>query len=385
MLDVFFDTLERSLLELKKNDCYRSLREYSGVDFGSNDYLGFAHDEGLRAAMLEEASQVALSSSSSRLLPGNHSQHIEAELHFAKFVGSEASLFFNSGYDANFALLTTLPTRHDLILYDEHSHASWFEGAHASVAKTVRFDHNSAIDLKTHIERAQAEGGIRQIFIVIESIYSMDGDLAPIKEIAAIASKYSCLLIIDEAHATGVRGSRGEGLTSECLARTDGILTVHTCGKALGAAGAFVAGRKTVLDYLINRARPFIYTTALPPIIPLQVMNSVRRLESEGVELIAHLRERSARVRHCLKNRLTYWSVPDGETPIIPVIIGSAKHTIKASQYLQEHGSVVPAIRPPTVAKGSSRLRLNISLRQSESELTELVDQIVKAEQLCHD
>jgi 8-amino-7-oxononanoate synthase len=319
------------------------------------------------------------------LLPGNHSQHFEAERHFASFVGAETSLFFNSGYDANFALLTTLPTRHDLILYDEYSHASWYEGAHASVAMTIRFDHNSAIDLESQIMRTQREVAVRQLFIVIESIYSMDGDLAPIKEIAAVAAKYSALLIIDEAHATGVRGSRGEGLTYECLTRSDGILTVHTCGKALGAAGAFVVGKATIKDYLINRARPFIYTTALPPIIPIQVINSVKRLETEGTGLIKELRERSMRVRDCLKKRLTHWSVPDGETPIIPVIIGSASDTVKASRYLQQQGMNVPAIRPPTVPKGESRLRLNISLGHSECELSEVMEHIVQAEHFVHD
>jgi 8-amino-7-oxononanoate synthase len=385
VLDVFFDTLERSLLELKTNDCYRSLKVCSGADFGSNDYLGFAHDEALRQAMLVEARCVGLSSSSSRLLPGNHVHHLEAERYFASFVGAEGSLFFNSGYDANFALLTTLPTRHDLILYDEYCHASWYEGAHASVAKSIRFDHNSAIDLESQILRTQRELAVRQLFIVIESIYSMDGDLASIKEIAAVAKKYSALLMIDEAHATGVRGSRGEGLASECLTRSDGILTVHTCGKALGAVGAFVVGKATIMDYLINKARPFIYTTALPPIIPIQVMNSVRRLEAEGTGLIGRLRERSARVRYCLKNQLKRWVVPDGETPIIPVIIGSAGETVRAAHHLQERGFDVPAIRPPTVPKGSSRLRLNISLGHSERELSELIRHMVQAEQLSHD
>ncbi len=376
MRDTWLHTLEQELSSLREKGRYRALRTYAGIDFGSNDYLGFATDEALKKVAIASFQSVALSSSSSRLLPGHHAEHLAAERCFANFVGSESAVLFNSGYDANHALLTTLPTRHDLILYDERSHASIYDGVHASLAKSRRFAHNSVGDLAAHLERAQAT----RIFIVLESVYSMDGDVAKLKELAGIAKEFGAICIVDEAHATGVLGTKGEGLVKEALGRDETIVTIHTCGKALGAAGAFVAGSKTVTDYLVNKARPFIYTTALPPIVPIQIQYAVRRLESEGAALVLALRERSNAVRTELQKLLTRWSVPDGLTPIISIIIGKDEDALRAARALEEYGFEVPAIRPPTVPEGSARLRLNVSLRHSASDLRNVTEAIVKAE-----
>jgi len=375
--------LDRELERLREKGRFRSLRMYaamedrSSIDFGSNDYLGFAEDRKLKEQALESLRASALSSSSSRLLPGYHSEHLAAEKYFANFVGAEAALFFNSGYDANMALLTTLPTRHDLILYDERSHASIYDGVHASLAKSRRFAHNSASDLDRILENRELSG---QIFVVLESVYSMDGDVAELAKIANVASEYEAIMIVDEAHATGVLGQRGEGLVKETIGRNSGILTLHTCGKALGAAGAFVAGSRTVMEFLVNKARPFIYTTALPPIIPLQILNAVRRLESEGSALAQKLRERSDFVRARLRASLVHWKVTEGVTPIISIIIGEDEDALRASQALSKLGFDVPAIRPPTVPEGSARLRMNISLRHSKEELRGVVESIVETE-----
>jgi len=388
--DAWLRNLERELDALHEKGRLRSLRMYSGIDFGSNDYLGFAEDRELKELAVEALRASALSSSSSRLLPGHHAEHLAAEKYFANFVGSESALFFNSGYDANMALLTTLPTRHDLILYDERSHASIYDGVHASLAKSQRFAHNSASDLARHLERMQAGSAAprvgqrfqpAQIFVLIESVYSMDGDIAELSELAIVAEEYGAIMIVDEAHATGVLGRHGEGLVKETIGSSSNVLTVHTGGKALGAAGAFVAGSKTVVEYLVNKARPFIYTTALPPIIPLQLMNAVRRLETEGSALVRRLRERSVFVRTELQRSLARWMVPNGIAPIISIIIGAEGDALQASHSLQGMGFDVPAIRPPTVPEGSARLRLNISLRHSEEELRGVVEAIVKTEQ----
>jgi 8-amino-7-oxononanoate synthase len=383
--------LEQELSGLKEKGRYRSLKTYSGIDFGSNDYLGFATDAKLKAEAFEDFQSIALSSSSSRLLPGHHAEHLEAEKVFAHFVGAESALLFNSGYDANQALLTTLPSRHDLILYDERSHASIYDGVHASLAKRQRFVHNSARDLSRLLNRAQAGRSMSDhaaapreepahIFVALESVYSMDGDVAMLKEIVEVANEFDAVVIIDEAHATGILGKRGEGLVSDSIVRNDNIITVHTCGKALGAGGAFVCGSKTVTEYLINKARPFIYTTALPPIIPLQIISAVRRLESEGVELVKTLREKSDFVRANLQNSLKQWTVPDGVTPIISIIIGNDDDVLHAAQALANNGFDVPAIRPPTVPDGTARLRLNVSLRHSDEALRKVVETIVKTE-----
>ncbi len=372
--------LEQELEVLREKGRYRSLKTYSGIDFGSNDYLGFATNPKLRSEAMGRFKSIALSSSSSRLLPGHHTEHREAENVFANFVGVESALLFNSGYDANHALLTTLPTRHDLILYDERSHASIYDGVHASLAKSQRFTHNSTKDLDAQLRRAMERFLPAQIFVVLESVYSMDGDVANLKEIVEVANEFDAIVIVDEAHATGVLGKRGEGFVKDSIARNENIITVHTCGKALGAAGAFVCGSKIVTDYLINKARPFIYTTALPPIIPLQITNAIRLLESEGSALVQSLRTKSDFVRERLQYLLTTWTVDDGMTPIISIIIGKDEDALRASVLLKDRGFEVPAIRPPTVPDGTARLRLNVSLRHSDEELRNVVEAIVKIE-----
>lgn len=370
------DRLKRELDELRAKNRYRSLQTYGGIDFGSNDYLGFAVDKELKEEAIRNFERIALSSSGSRLLPGNHSEHLEAEKIFAKFVGSESALLFNSGYDANHALLTTLPTRHDLILYDERSHASIYDGVHVSLAKSRRFHHNSAEDLTRIIPKDHSG----QIFIVLESVYSMDGDVARLQEIAVVAKEASAVMIVDEAHATGVLGTKGEGLVSSTIEMDERIITVHTCGKSLGAAGAFVCSSNIVKEYLINKARGFIFTTALPPIMPLQTIAAVKQLQSNGTKLVLQLKERSDFVRMELKSKLTKWDVRDDITPIISIIIGSDSDTLKASSKLKSCGFEVPAVRPPTVPEGTARLRLNVSLRHSEDALRQVVDAICNAE-----
>ena len=380
MRENWLHKLDQELSGLKDKGRYRSLKTYAGIDFGSNDYLGFATDPKLKADAIELFKSIAISSSSSRLLPGHHAEHLEAEKVFANFVGAESALLFNSGYDANHALLTTLPTRHDLILYDERSHASIYDGVHASLAKSQRFTHNAADDLEQLFHRVEQRIQPAQIFVVLESVYSMDGDVAKLKEIVEVAHPFEAIIIVDEAHTTGVLGKRGEGLVKDTITRNDNIITVHTCGKALGAAGAFVCGGKTVTEYLVNKARGFIYTTALPPIIPLQIINSVKRLGSEGAGLVNALREKSDFVRSGLQKRLTKWCVPGGLTPIISIIIGKDDDALHAAQALTERGFDVPAVRPPTVPEGSARLRLNVSLRHSKSDLQNVVDAIVQTE-----
>ena len=380
MRENWFLKLEQELSELRQKGRYRSLKTYSGIDFGSNDYLGFATDPKLKTEAIEAFGSISLSSSSSRLLLGHHAEHLAAEKVFANFVGAESALLFNSGYDANHALLTTLPTRHDLILYDERSHASIYDGVHASLAKSHRFNHNSARDLRELIIRMQSPESSGQIFIVLESVYSMDGDVANLKEIAEVANTFGAIIIVDEAHATGVLGKRGEGLVKDAIQRNDNIITVHTCGKALGAAGAFVCGSKAVMEYLINKARGFIYTTALPPIIPLQIINAIKLLESEGNELVGALRQKSDYIRAALQQTLLTWSVPDGITPIISIIIGRDEDAVHASRYIADKGFDVPAVRPPTVPDGTARLRLNVSLRHSEEDLQNVVEAIMNTE-----
>ncbi len=380
MREDWLKNLEQELSELRKKGRYRSLKTYSGIDFGSNDYLGFATDPKLKSEVLDGLKSIALSSSSSRLLPGHHEEHLAAESAFARFIGSESALLFNSGYDANHALLTTLPTRHDLILYDERSHASIYDGVHSSLAKSQRFAHNSAQDLEARLKRERKSSQHSQIFVVLESVYSMDGDVAELKQIVEVADQFGAIVIVDEAHATGVLGKWGEGLVKYTIPRNDNVITVHTCGKALGSAGAFLCGCKTLVDFLINKARGFIYTTALPPIIPLQIINALHHLESNGQALVSDLRAKSNLVREQLRQSLATWRVTDGITPIISIIIGRDEDALQAAQLLADHNFDVPAVRPPTVPNGTARLRLNVSLRHSDQDLRNVIEAIYRTE-----
>ncbi len=376
--EAWFQKLGAELNALREKGRIRSLQRYSGIDFGSNDYLGFANNPELKAAAVEAMRTGALSSSASRLLPGHHAEHLAAEKKFAGFTGAEAALLFNSGYDANMALLTTLPTRHDYIFYDERSHASIYDGVHSSLAKSRRFAHNSADDLSRLFAHREPASG--QIFVVFESVYSMDGDIANVTELAEVANEHDAILIVDEAHATGVLGEHGEGMVTSAIGREPNIITLHTCGKALAAAGAFVAASRLVTEYLVNKARPFIYTTALPPIVPLQIINAVGKLESNGASLVQKLRERSIFVRSRLRESLRQWIVPESTTPIISIGIGADADAVRAARVLVERGFVVPAVRPPTVPEGTARLRMNISLRHTDEELNHAVEAIAEVE-----
>jgi 8-amino-7-oxononanoate synthase len=372
--------LTREISKLKGNSRYRSLSPSFGIDFTSNDYLGLAHSEALRIRVTEYLSKdIPLSSSGSRLLRGNHPEHELLERRFAEFLSCEVTLFFNSGYDANFALLTTLPTRHDTILLDSLVHASLKEGAHASVAEKRTFEHNSLASLRQVADNMRTSG---DTFVVIESIYSMDGDESPLAEIASFCVERGFVLIVDEAHGTGVLGQNGRGLIDELGLRSRVNISVHTCGKALGSAGGIVASNQLIKEYLINKARPFIYTTALPPIIPLQTIAALDLLEERG-DLLAALHSNIASVRKTLTASLRNWRVIEGRSPIIAVIVGDDSTALNAARYLQSNGLDVRAIRPPTVPAGTARLRITIHADHTEAEIMRLCDSLIQAEAVC--
>ncbi|MDP4198765.1 MAG: 8-amino-7-oxononanoate synthase [Bacteroidota bacterium] len=371
------DRLARELERLREQSRLRSLSSPRGIDFTSNDYLGLARNGELRALVIEYLKDGApLSSSGSRLLRGNHPAHEALETQCATFFGTEAALYFNSGYDANLALLTTLPTRHDTIMLDSLVHASIKEGAHASLAAKRVFDHNSLDSLRSI--RIEAAGNV---YVVIESIYSMDGDEAPLREIADFCSEREYILIVDEAHATGVFGRHGRGLIDELGIRSGVAISMHTMGKALAAAGAIVACSQTVKDYLVNKARPLIYTTALPPAVAFQAMTSVDLMDH-----MDHERRRLFQNISIVRDGLTSlrrWYVVEGRSPIIAVVIGAEHEALRAAEHIRSAGLDIRAIRPPTVPENSSRLRIAIHADHSQTELDRLVNTLYEAEATC--
>ncbi len=351
---------------LRRRDRLRALAPRAGCDFASNDYLGLAESEEYRdAAKAALARGVPLGAGGSRLLRGNHPEHEALEEEAARFFGSEAALFFGAGFAANEALLATLPQRGDLILYDELIHASAHEGMRLSRARSVAVKHNDAAAFE---EAISAAGEVGRIWIAVESLYSMDGDMAPLRELAETARRHHAFLLIDEAHATGVFGPGGRGLAHEMEGR-ENIVTLHTCGKALGLSGAMVCLPRLLREFLINRCRQFIFATAPSPLLAASIRAALRIIE--GAE---HRRERLAsRVARVGRNLRRATGVEPSGTQIQPVIVGSEERALTLAGKMQAQGFDIRAIRPPTVPLGTSRLRISLTLNPSDEQMDAMI------------
>jgi 8-amino-7-oxononanoate synthase len=353
--------LTERLRAIDNDGLRRTLRPPSGIDLCSNDYLGLAAHPSLKQRMADSVISEGVGSTGSRLLRGERSAFARVEEKFARFKGAERSLYFSSGYLANLAVLTTFPEAGDVIFSDERNHASLIDGARLSRARRVVFPHNDAAALKRLLRE---DIGAGQKFVVVESLFSMDGDQAPLAEYAALCRAAGAELIVDEAHAIGVYGERGKGLAG------DVFLSVNTAGKALGVGGAFVAGPADAIEYLIQRARPFIFSTAPPPAIAAALEASL--------EVIVNEPERRERLLACaryLRKRLGL----AGDSPIIPIIIGENERAVAVARELQATGFDVRAIRPPTVPAGTARLRVTMNQGLSEDVLDRFVAALAAA------
>lgn len=366
---------EAELEELRQRGLYRRLAPDSGIDFTSNDYLGLSRHPALRAAVIEAVQSAAVGASASRLLRGSSDAHAALEQSAAEFFGTQKALFFGSGFTANFALFSTLLTRHDAVVFDEHIHASVKEGIHAAPAKRFRVRHNDAQSFEDALRRAR-ESDAKRLLIAVESVYSMDGDLAPLHELEQLARAHGAVLVIDEAHATGVFGplgrGAGEGLPSE------NIISVHPCGKALGVSGALVCGSRLVVDYLVNKARPFIYSTAPPPMIAAAVKRAMELVDEEPWR-----RRRVLDLARVAHDAICPGAAFRG-SQIIPVNLGDAGRTLGAAAKLQRAGFDVRAVRPPTVPEGTSRLRISIHADHSETDIAGLAEAVASLLQSSH-
>lgn len=352
----------------------RTLASRAGRDFASNDYLGLADSEALRAALAAGIERgLPAGSGGSRLLRGNHAEHEALEMHAARHYGSEAALFFSTGFAANAALFATLPQCGDLIVHDELIHASAHDGMKLGRAGHVAAAHNDAGAFDDIIARWRVGGGAGRPWIAVESLYSMDGDRAPLAALAAVAERHEAILIVDEAHATGVFGAGGAGLAHD-LVRRDNLITLHTCGKALGCEGALLCGPQIVRDFVINRGRPFIFSTAPSPLIAWLVR--------QAIEIVANEPERQARlhslVRHAAE-RLVPLGIPASGTQILPVIIGDNDRTMRIAGSLRDAGFDIRGIRPPTVAQGTARLRIAITLNVDEANIDDMAHALAQA------
>ena len=377
MMQDRYAPFDAQLRGLAAEDRLRGLMPAKGHDFASNDYLALANDPRLlNAAKAALERGVPVGSGGSRLLRGNHPEHEALEAEAATFFGAQSCLYFGSGYAANLALLSTLPQRGDLIVYDDLIHASVHEGLKARRADAVPVLHNDPQAVDDAITSWRARGGKGTVWIVVESLYSMDGDRAPLADLFAIAERHDAFLMIDEAHATGVYGEGGRGL-SEPYEGHPAMIALHTCGKALGVSGGLVTGDKRIIDFLINRARPFIFATAPSPLNAAILREALLMVADTPVR-----RTRLAMLAHHANtnfaNRLGI--LPSG-SQIIPVIIGENAAAMHVAQRLQGAGFDCRAVRPPTVPAGTARLRISITLHATLEGIDQLTEEMVLAMQ----
>lgn len=335
----------------------------------SNNYLGLADHPRLKELAVEMTHKYGCSSGASRLISGTMSLHRQLEEELAAFKGTEGALVYNCGYMANLGVLSTVVDRGDVIFSDALNHASIVDGCRLSRAEVKIYRHHDIGHLEESLRHYGAS--FRRRLIVTDSVFSMDGDVAPLPEISALAEKYDALLLVDDAHATGVLGPGGRGSASHFQLPPDSIdLIMGTLGKALGSCGAFVAGRREYLDYLINKSRSFIYTTALPPAVLGASLAAVRLLR-EDPGLVEELRQKVAYFRQGL--RKMNFKVSADPTPIIPVIVGDAGQAMRLSEEFLQAGIFIQGIRPPTVEPGSSRLRVTVTRDLSWSRMDEIL------------
>jgi 8-amino-7-oxononanoate synthase len=346
--------IRASLAQLEQDGLRRTLRPPTGVDFSSNDYLGLAAHPLLKDRMGSAVRELGCGSTGSRLLRGERDCFSAVERRFAQFKGTDRALYFSSGYLANLAVLTTFPEAGATIFSDQLNHASLIDGVRLSRAQRSVFPHLSPGPL--------AHGA----FLATESVFSMDGDLAPLTDYAGLCQSTQSALVVDEAHAVGIYGARGSGLIEESGIGEDVFVSINPAGKALGAAGAFVAGPEWAIEYLAQRARPFIFSTAPPPSIAAALEASLDVIEAEP-ERRTRLRALSRYLRAGLAAEGI--EVPAGDSPIIPVILGTNDRAVAVAGAMQVEGFDVRAIRPPTVPPGTARLRISVNVNLSEEVL----------------
>jgi 8-amino-7-oxononanoate synthase len=370
MLDVF----EKDLLGLAQQGRLRALRGRAGADFTSNDYLGMAESEELkRAAAAAIARGVPVGSGGSRLLRGNHPEHEALEQEAAAYFGAETALYFGGGYVANLAIFSTLPQRGDLVLHDELIHASVHEGLRRGRAETLSIPHNNIDAFDAAIVGWRAQGGKGRPWISVESLYSMDGDSPDLAALLTVADRHEAMLVIDEAHATGVLGPHGRGLAADFEGR-DNVITLHTCGKALGTVGGFVLAPRIIRDFLVNRARPFIFATAPSPLIA-----AITRAALEISRTNPERREQLARLVQFAGTELRRRCGIEGSgTHILPVIIGSDQAAVDVAAALQRRGFDIRAIRPPTVPEGTARLRIALTTAVDQATVAALFEALAE-------
>jgi 8-amino-7-oxononanoate synthase len=376
-----FDFIESELSRLKEAGLYRKLRRVEGdqgptlildgrevINFSSNNYLGIANHPALGEAAKSAIDRYGCGAGASRLISGNMTLHEELESKIAEFKGTEAALVFNSGFQLNTGVISTMVGKGDAVFSDALNHASIIDGCRLSRAKAAVYAHLDMNQLEHELKQSQV---VRRRLIVTESLFSMDGDEAPLADIVDLAERYGAMVMVDEAHATGVYEPNGAGLVAKLGLGDRVLVQMGTLGKALGGFGAYVAGSKALRELLINRCRSFIFTTSLPPAVMAMAIVAIELVEREPQRRQA-LRGNSATLRGGLAS-LGY-ALGGSRSQILPLIVGDAQQCMKLSQRLLDQGVFAQGIRPPTVPPGTSRLRITLMATHTDEQIDQALE-----------
>jgi len=359
------DKLTKAIAQKKETNIWRNIRvrnnstSFDGVStviMASNDYLGLSTHPQVVAVSANAVKEYGVGAGASRLVTGTLPPHIDFESAIAKFKGTESAMLFGSGYAANTGVIPAIASLGGVILSDELNHASIIDGCKLSKAETIVYCHDDMTDLENKAKQYKWQGGL----IVSDAVFSMDGDVANLPKLLEIADKYGYFLMIDEAHSTGVLGSTGRGIAEHYGCRNPDII-MGTCGKALGTEGGFVCGSKELIEYLTNSVRSFIFSTAIAP--------SQAVAAGKALDIIKSQPERIERLKQNIALFCKEFNMPISQTPIIPIIIGDEKKAVEVSDKLLKAGYYIPAIRYPTVAKGTARLRVALSSEHTMEQI----------------
>jgi 8-amino-7-oxononanoate synthase len=375
------DWIDDELMRLKRDSLLRALttRETPQgstislggkelINFGANDYLGLANDERLKAAAREAIEREGFGAGASPLINGRSALHAALERRLAEFEGAEAALVFPSGFAANAGTIAALVDRRDCVFADQKNHASLIDGCRLSRAEVHVHRHGDIEDLA---ELLQSHRDARRRLIVTDSLFSMDGNLARLREIVELADRYDCMLLVDEAHATGVFGKHGRGVCEHVGVEAQVHIRVGTLSKALGCAGGFVAGSRKLIAWLVNRARPYVFSTAHPAANAAAAIAAIEVVENEPKRRTTLL-DRAAELRAELVRQ--GWNIGHSGSQIIPIVLGEPERTMQLAIQLREQGLFVPGIRPPSVPHGESLLRISLSYAHTSEQLERLVN-----------
>ena len=364
-VDALEERIRSQLDQLGTSGLRRSLEVPRGIDLCSNDYLGFARDPRVRSRFARAVEALGVGSTGSRLLRGHREAFRSIEERFARFKGTPSSLYFGSGWAANLGVLSTFLADGDVVFSDSLNHASLIDGMRLSKACRVIYPHCDVDALGRLLESEPCSG---QRFVVTESLFSMDGDRAPLQAIAGLRSNHDFALVIDEAHAIGMYGDSGSGLIEETGSADSVFLSVNSAGKALGVTGAFVCGPHWAIDYLIQAARPFVFSTAPPP--------AAAEALDEALDLLAKEPQRRTRVRALAKLLREQLGLGTDDSPIVPLTIGDSRVAVEVARRLGESGFDARAVRPPTVPEGTARLRVSLNADLTAEDISRFVRQL---------